>query len=346
MSYPVAPTVLYSFTGFQTASPTVPLPADQIDAQFANHKASLDEIIAFFQISFTAEGLLQPGSVPTTALADDPQASVVAATNAAAAAVTAQGAAETAQSAAETARDEAEAIVGFAEAPQDGMFYARQDAAWVSFNPGAAPDWAEITNKPSVFPPEAHNHTIADVTGLQTALDAAMPRSGGAFTGAIILTGNPVQNFGAATKIYVDNLIAGTAPLVHSHQITDVSGLQTTLDNKLSKAGGTMTGSLTLPGNPTIDLHATTKQYVDIAIALNKPQYPATGNPNELDFPIGSVVQVVGAGPLGRNTAVAIYLSNGNSIQYTTNSASGQQLVGTWAHRGDTGGGAVCQRIA
>ena len=34
-------------------------------------------------------------------------------------------------------------------------------------------------------------------------------------------------------------------------------------DNKVLKAGDTMTGPLTLPGAPTIDLHAATKKYVD-----------------------------------------------------------------------------------
>lgn len=32
--------------------------------------------------------------------------------------------------------------------------------------------WAEVLNKPSVFPPSAHQHSIGDVTGLQAALDA------------------------------------------------------------------------------------------------------------------------------------------------------------------------------
>lgn len=32
--------------------------------------------------------------------------------------------------------------------------------------------WAEVLNKPSVFPPAAHQHSIGDVTGLQAALDA------------------------------------------------------------------------------------------------------------------------------------------------------------------------------
>jgi hypothetical protein len=32
--------------------------------------------------------------------------------------------------------------------------------------------WTEITGKPSTFPASAHTHTIAQITGLQTALDS------------------------------------------------------------------------------------------------------------------------------------------------------------------------------
>lgn len=35
---------------------------------------------------------------------------------------------------------------------------------------GAAPAWADITGKPSSYPPAAHSHAIGDVTGLQQAL--------------------------------------------------------------------------------------------------------------------------------------------------------------------------------
>ncbi len=37
--------------------------------------------------------------------------------------------------------------------------------------------WDNITGKPSTFPPSAHIHAIADVTGLQTALDAKRDRT-------------------------------------------------------------------------------------------------------------------------------------------------------------------------
>lgn len=40
------------------------------------------------------------------------------------------------------------------------------------------PSWSEITGKPSTFDPSAHVHAIADVTGLQTALDGKASLSG------------------------------------------------------------------------------------------------------------------------------------------------------------------------
>ena len=57
--------------------------------------------------------------------------------------------------------------------------------------------WADITGKPSTFPPSSHTHVIADTTGLQSALD-------------------------------------GKAPTSHTHVIGDVTGLQDALDGKAS----------------------------------------------------------------------------------------------------------------
>lgn len=42
-----------------------------------------------------------------------------------------------------------------------------------------------------------------------------------------------------------------------------VKDVKDSIDAALPKSGGTMTGAITLPGNPTADLHASTKAYVD-----------------------------------------------------------------------------------
>lgn len=57
--------------------------------------------------------------------------------------------------------------------------------AWIYLTQAAAAaDWASIEGIPATFPPEAHNHVIADVTGLQAALDAA----GVALSGSAVIT--------------------------------------------------------------------------------------------------------------------------------------------------------------
>jgi hypothetical protein len=49
------------------------------------------------------------------------------------------------------------------------------DYDWETVAGVGAPDWADVTSKPSTFPPSAHTHIIADTTGLQTALDGKQP---------------------------------------------------------------------------------------------------------------------------------------------------------------------------
>ena len=49
---------------------------------------------------------------------------------------------------------------GFVDAPDDGKLYGRQSEAWaeVVIPDAADPDWADIQNKPTEFPPEDHTH--------------------------------------------------------------------------------------------------------------------------------------------------------------------------------------------
>jgi hypothetical protein len=61
--------------------------------------------------------------------------------------------------------------------------------------------------------------------------------------------------------------------------------------NRVSKAGDTMTGALTLAGDPTANLHAATKQYIDARAASKKRSMvlviPGTQRPG-LPSPLGS----------------------------------------------------------
>ncbi|MFD9920661.1 hypothetical protein ACFWXR_14405 [[Kitasatospora] papulosa] len=84
--------------------------------------------------------------------------------------------------------------------------------------------------------------------------------TGGTMLGPIITSGSPSTAGEAANKAYVDAEVAdGDVNVLDD--ATDYTNAQAAL--KVSKAGDTMTGPLTLPGNPTSALHAATKQYVD-----------------------------------------------------------------------------------
>jgi len=90
-------------------------------------------------------------------------------------------------------------------------------------------------------------------TAGQTALDLKANLAGPTFTGTVVLPSTTSIGDVSATEIgYLDGV---------------TSSVQTQLTARLPLAGGTMTGALTLSGAPTVDLHATTKAYVDNVVA-------------------------------------------------------------------------------
>jgi uncharacterized protein YjbI with pentapeptide repeats len=81
-----------------------------------------------------------------------------------------------------------------------------------------------------------HTHAIANVTGLQTALDAKLESANFTYSN---LTGKP----------------STFAPSAHTHSISEVTGLQTALDAKLPSANFTYAN---LTGTPNLTLYLTT----------------------------------------------------------------------------------------
>ena len=55
--------------------------------------------------------------------------------------------------------------------PAAGTYVDGATGAWTAIPSGGSVAWGDVTGKPDEFPPEDHDHAIADVTGLQTALD-------------------------------------------------------------------------------------------------------------------------------------------------------------------------------
>lgn len=85
---------------------------------------------------------------------------------------------------------------------------------------GGPVDWESIENKPEEFPPEPHIHEIAQVTGLQAALDEKAPTS-------------HTHTIAQVTGLQAE--LDGKAPTSHTHTIAQVTGLQAALDEKTAK---------------------------------------------------------------------------------------------------------------
>lgn len=150
-------------------------------------------------------------------------------------------------------------------------------------------------------------------------------------TGAIGFT-NP----GYATTTYVDTAIAnlvGNAPAILDtlKEIADaINNDPNFYNNKLSISGDTMTGALILNANPTTNLGAATKQYVDAATSnivtdyndlTNKPTIPSfnqsldtTNNVTFNSVTATSIdvknLEFTGTGP--------IIISSGNDLKFTS----------------------------
>jgi len=129
---------------------------------------------------------------------------------------------------------------------------------------------------------------LEGITGnVQTQVDSKVAKSGDTMTGALVLPGAPTSELQAATKGYVDTTVDTHASndalhvtaaqntfldgiAITSTEANTLSGItsnvQTQIDSKVAKSGDTMTGALTLPGAPTSNLHAATKQYVDSTV--------------------------------------------------------------------------------
>lgn len=56
--------------------------------------------------------------------------------------------------------------------PSEYLTQTEGDARYLTSLPSHSHSWSSITSKPSTFTPSAHTHTIANVTGLQSALDS------------------------------------------------------------------------------------------------------------------------------------------------------------------------------
>lgn len=113
-------------------------------------------------------------------------------------------------------------------------------------------DWNDIQNKPSTFPPSAHTHIISDVTGLSDVAAKAHTHENKTTLDKFGEVGNkPTFNGeeiggGVSSWNDLEDKPSTFPPSEHTHQIADVSGLQDSLNSKVSSVNG-QTGAVTIP---------------------------------------------------------------------------------------------------
>jgi hypothetical protein len=127
-------------------------------------------------------------------------------------------------------------------------------------------DWAEITNKPTDFPPSAHTHPISEVTNLQTTLDGKAPT---------------VHTHDYATEI--TGKPSTFPPDSHSHPQSEVTNLVSDLGNKADDAititgTGGLTGGGDLTANRQLSIEATSNGYGTRTVSTSAPTGGADGD--------------------------------------------------------------------
>ncbi len=126
--------------------------------------------------------------------------------------------------------------------------------------------WADITGKPSKFPPEDHKHSVPDIVGLPiiSDLDSRGTLVKRTETGTIRVAAPDGPN-NAANKGYVDSVGNTKADKSHKHTVADITDLPP-IDYRV-KNGALVkrysTGQIAVPTTPDGDEVAVSKKYVD-----------------------------------------------------------------------------------
>ena len=167
-------------------------------------------------------------------------------------------------------------------------------------------DGLTISSANSTYAVLGHTHSIANVTGLQTALDAKLESANFTYSN---LTGKP----------------STFAPSAHTHSISEVTGLQTGLDAKLPSANFTYAN---ITGKPTLATVATSGSYTDLTGTPNLTVYLTTANASSTYQPLGNYATtscLTFANLTGKPTTLSGY---GITDGYSTSNPSGYITAG------------------
>ena len=208
-----------------------------------------------------------------------------------------------------------------------------EEAGYEPYTAGSATSvpWSGVTGKPSTFTPSAHTHTIANVTGLQTALDGKAASShthtksqitdfptsiknptsvviklnGGTTEGTNMFT----YDGSAAKSINITPAGIGAAASAHTHAIGNVTGLQSALDGK---AASSHTHTKDQVGLGNVDNTADSAKNVAMATKLQTYKNDSTTETYGTQYPLfaqwdstGKIINMVCTGYIVRVQSAA-----------------------------------------
>lgn len=198
---PTAPARSYDFSDFQTANPTSPLPGQNVDQELDAIYAAIAAIISWANSAISDTGTIGSGSVGLGSIDPTALATITGSSNAAAAAASAANAATYATSAAGSASSASGSATTATQKAADAAYYASiaqsiavgggVPASAVTFTPtgtiAATNVQTAIAEVAAEAAPLVHTHTIANTTGLQTALDNKLDDSQASSIGLSVL---------------------------------------------------------------------------------------------------------------------------------------------------------------
>lgn len=126
---------------------------------------------------------------------------------------------------------------------------------------GSVSSWNDIKDKPSVFPPSTHSHSVSDVSGLQGQLDGKASSFHSHSISGITNLQNQLDSKASSSHTHtianITNLeieLNNKSNVNHTHTISAVTGLQTQLDSKVNSSD---ISTLNVKNSDTVDnLHA------------------------------------------------------------------------------------------
>jgi hypothetical protein len=188
-------------------------------------------------------------------------------------------------------------------------------------------DWATLTGKPSTFPPATHQHALADVTGLQTAIDAKQP-AGSYATSAQGTKADTALQLAALTPYRTataqDTIDAGKAAANHTHtasQITDFAAAVASVSPPQAAISVTANSGITSTSNTLATAYNTTVADGVVSVSVGgAPAAPASSWKSK------NLVQVLD--DILFPTILAS-VGSGKSITLTVSGASGMLEIGS-----------------